>query len=351
MLRQIGRFSCSAREFTKPRIPPDKQLANLINLSITNLAQSNTSKGIGNPEKVRLAVPASVQDISASGLKYLVSITAAGNKYRFSTLRALTSQTNDITLSCATSPFSAFRKITSISIDQKTLYANRDLVVYSESALSSVPYRNMSSPSPPLTALPLEKPSLYAAFPYGALHNTISFSIDQKTLYATRDLSYLKSAISSVPCRNMSSPSHPLTALPLEKPSLYAAFPYGALHNTISFSIDQKTLYATRDLSYLKSAISSVPCRNMSSPSHPLTALPLEKPSLYAAFPYNAVQNIMSFSIDQKTLYANRDLFFSDYVIYPMVLCRKVISTILKVSFPKDNVFTQCLACKVKSCI
>ena len=170
MLRQIGRFSCSAREFTKPRIPPDKQFANLINLSITNLAQSNTSKGIGNPEKVRLAVPASVQDISASGLKYLVSITAAGNKYRFSTLRALTSQTNDITLSCATSPFSAFRKITSISIDQKTLYANRDL-------------------------------------------------------------------------------------------------------------------------------------------------------------------------------------FFSDYVIYPMVLCRKVISTILKVSFPKDNVFTQCLACKVKSCI
>jgi hypothetical protein len=185
-----------------------------------------------NPEKVRLAVPASVQDISVSGLKYLVSITAAGNKYRFSTLRALTSQTNDITLSCATSPFSAFRKITSISIDQKTLYANRDLVVYSESALSSVPYRNMSSPSPPLTALPLEKPSLYAAFPY------------------------------------------------------------------------------------------------------------------------NAVQNIMSFSIDQKTLYANRDLFFSDYVIYPMVLCRKkVIFTILKVSFPKDNVFTQCLACKVKSCI
>ena len=293
MLRQIGRFSCSAREFTKPRIPPDKQLANLINLSITNLAQSNTSKGIGNPEKVRLAVPASVQDISASGLKYLVSITAAGNKYRFSTLRALTSQTNDITLSCATSPFSAFRKITSISIDQKTLYANRDLVVYSESALSSVPCRNMSSPSPPLTALPLEKPSLYAAFPYG----------------------------------------------------------YSALQNIISFSIDQKTLYANRDLSYLESALSPVPCRNMSSPSHPLTALPLEKPSLYAAFPYNAVQNIMSFSIDQKTLYANRDLFFSDYVIYPMVLCRKVISTILKVSFPKDNVFTQCLACKVKSCI
>ena len=144
MLRQIGRFSRSAREFTKPRIPPDKQLAYLINLSITNLAQSNTSKGIGNPEKQRFAVPASAQDISASGLKYLSSITAAGNKYRFSTLRALTFQTNDITLSYATSP-------------------------------------------------------------YSALHNTISFSIDQKTLYATRDLSYLKSAISSVLCRKVIS--------------------------------------------------------------------------------------------------------------------------------------------------
>ena len=143
-----------------------------INWQNIKLTQIFSSKGGGNSENVRCAVPASAQGIFSSGIKYMMSITATGNKYRFSTLR--TSNTPDVTLS------------------SKVL----------RGSVSSLPHH--------VTTLPLQKPSsLCATYPGSAPQKFSSISIFNPPC-APRDLVDSVSVLSSVLCKIVMLLGHPV---------------------------------------------------------------------------------------------------------------------------------------------
>ena len=203
-----------------------------INWQNIKLTQIFSSKGGGNSENVRCAVPASAQGIFSSGIKYMMSITATGNKYRFSTLR--TSNTRDVTLS------------------SKVL----------RGSVSSLPHH--------VTTLPLQKPSsLCATYPGSAPQKFSSISIFNPPC-ATRDLVDSVSVLSSVLRRSVSSLPHHVTTLPLQKPSsLCATYPDSAPQKFSSISIFNPPC-APRDLVDSVSVLSSVLCKIVMLLGHPV---------------------------------------------------------------------------------
>ena len=272
-----------------------------INWQNIKLTQIFSSKGGGNSENVRCAVPASAQGIFSSGIKYMMSITATGNKYRFSTLR--TSNTPDVTLS------------------SKVL----------RGSVSSLPHH--------VTTLPLQKPSsLCVTYPGSAPQKFSSISIFNPPC-ATRDLVDSVSVLSSVLRRSVSSLPHHVTTLPLQKPSsLCATYPGSAPQKFSSISIFNPPC-APSDLVNSVSVLSSVLRRSVSFLPHHVTTLPLQKPSsLCATYPDSAPQKFSSISIFNPPC-APRDLVDSVSVL-SSVLCKIVMllgHPVLIISFKEHN--------------